>query len=43
MAKVYSTVFWQRIRLPQMGPQDLKDVTRAQLAISLRWSGSSQS
>ena len=28
MAKVYSTDFWQRIRLPQMGPQDLKDVTR---------------
>jgi hypothetical protein len=28
MAKVYSTVFWQRIRLAQMGPQDPKDVTR---------------
>jgi hypothetical protein len=29
MAKVYLTVFWQRISLPQMGPQDPKDVTRA--------------
>ena len=28
MAKVYSTVSRQRIRLPQMGPQDPKDVTR---------------
>ena len=28
MAKVYSTVFWQRIRLPHMGPQDQKDVAR---------------
>ena len=37
MAKVYSTVSWQRIRLPQMGPQDPKDVTKAQLAISQRW------
>ena len=28
MVKVYSMVFGQRIRLPQMGPQDPKDVTR---------------
>jgi hypothetical protein len=28
MVKVYSTVFGQRIRLPQMDPQDPKDVTR---------------
>jgi hypothetical protein len=28
MGKVYSTDFRQRIRLPQMGPQDPKDVTR---------------
>jgi hypothetical protein len=28
MAKVYSTAFGQRIRLPQMGPQDPKDVVR---------------
>jgi hypothetical protein len=28
MVKVYSTVFWQRIRLPQMGPQNPEDVTR---------------
>jgi hypothetical protein len=28
MARVYSTVFGQRIRLPSMGPQDPKDVTR---------------
>jgi hypothetical protein len=28
MVKVYSTVFWQRIRLSQMGPQDPKDVIR---------------
>ena len=28
MAKVYSTDFGQRIRLPQMGLQDPKDVTR---------------
>ena len=28
MAKVYSTDFGQMIRLPQMGPQEPKDVTR---------------
>ena len=28
MAGAYSTVFGQRIRLPKMGPQDPKDVTR---------------
>jgi hypothetical protein len=28
MARAYSTVFGQRIRLPQMGPQDPKEVTR---------------
>jgi hypothetical protein len=28
MVKVYSTVSRQRIRLPQMGPQDPKDVGR---------------
>ena len=28
MAKVYSTAFRQRIRLPHMGPQDPKDVAR---------------
>jgi hypothetical protein len=28
MAKVYSTAFRQRIRLPRMGPQEPKDVAR---------------
>jgi hypothetical protein len=28
MAKVYSTDFGQRIRLPQMGPQDSKGVAK---------------
>jgi hypothetical protein len=28
MARVFSTAFWQRIRPPQMGPQDPTDVTR---------------
>jgi hypothetical protein len=28
MVRVFSTAFWQRIRLAQMGPQDPKDVTR---------------
>jgi hypothetical protein len=28
MAKGYSTDFGQRIRLPQMGPQDPKEVSR---------------
>jgi hypothetical protein len=28
MVKVYSTVSRQRIRLPQVGPQDPKDVAR---------------
>jgi hypothetical protein len=28
MARAYSTVFGQRIRLPHMGPQDPKEVTR---------------
>ena len=29
MVKVYSTVFWQRIRLPQREPQDPKDVNQS--------------
>jgi hypothetical protein len=28
MVKVYSTAYCQRISLPQMGPQDPKDITR---------------
>jgi hypothetical protein len=28
MDGAYSTDFWQRIRLPRMGPQDPKDVAR---------------